>query len=73
MDVPTVSLVGPAFFKRLSFSNLTNAGLAELAVDTPEAYTDTAVALAADRDRRRALRSGLRETIQASPMGDTRG
>jgi protein O-GlcNAc transferase len=72
MGVPTVSLVGPAFFERLSFSNLTNAGLGDLAVDTPDAYVDTAVALAADRDRRRALRSGLRETIRTSPMGDTR-
>ncbi len=72
MGVPTVSLVGPAFFERLSFSNLTNAGLGDLAVDTPDAYVDTAVALAADRDRRRALRSGLRDAIRTSPLGDTR-
>jgi protein O-GlcNAc transferase len=73
MGVPTVSLVGPAFFERLSFSNLTNAGLRDLAVDTPEAYVNTAVALAGDAERRHALRHGLRETIRRSPLGDARG
>ncbi|HEY1413348.1 MAG TPA: hypothetical protein VGF36_14475, partial [Rhodopila sp.] len=72
MGVPTVSLVGPAFFERLSFSNLANAGLRDLAVDTPDAYVDTAVALAADTERRRALRLGLRATIRQSPLGDAR-
>jgi predicted O-linked N-acetylglucosamine transferase (SPINDLY family)/nucleoside-diphosphate-sugar epimerase len=73
MGVPTVSLVGPAFFERLSFSNLANAGLRDLAVDTPDAYVDTAVALAEDVARRRALRRDLREMIRRSPLGDTRG
>jgi predicted O-linked N-acetylglucosamine transferase (SPINDLY family) len=72
MGVPTVSLVGPAFFERLSFSNLANAGLRDLAVETPDAYVDTAVALAADVERRRALRLGLRATIRQSPLGDAR-
>jgi protein O-GlcNAc transferase len=71
MGVPTVSLVGPAFFERLSFSNLANAGLRDLAVNTPDAYVDAAVTLAADRDRRRALRHGLRDSMRASPIGDT--
>lgn len=71
MGVPTVSLVGPAFFERLSFSNLTNAGLRDLAVDTPDAYVDTAAALAADRERRRALRHGLRDSLRRAPIGDT--
>ncbi len=73
MGVPTVSLVGPAFFERLSFSNLANARLRDLAVDTPDAYVDRAVALAADVDRRRALRLGLRDAIRRSPLGNTRG
>jgi protein O-GlcNAc transferase len=72
MGVPTVSLVGPAFFERLSFSNLVNAGLGDLAVDTPDAYVDAAVALVADVERRRSLRLGLRETIRRSPLGDSR-
>jgi predicted O-linked N-acetylglucosamine transferase (SPINDLY family) len=41
-------------------------------VDTPDAYVDTAVALAADVERRRALRAGLRATIRQSPLGDAR-
>jgi protein O-GlcNAc transferase len=73
MGVPTVSLVGPAFFERLSFSSLVNAGLRDLAVETPDAYVDAAVALTADVERRRALRRDLRETIRRSPLGDTRG
>jgi predicted O-linked N-acetylglucosamine transferase (SPINDLY family) len=73
MGVPTVSLVGPAFFERLSFSNLANAGLRDLAVDTPDAYVNAAVALAADAGRRRALRLGLRDTMRRSPIGDTAG
>jgi protein O-GlcNAc transferase len=73
MGVPTVSLVGPAFFERLSFSNLVNAGLRDLAVDTAEAYVDTAVALAGDAESRRALRRDLRETIRRMPLGDARG
>jgi predicted O-linked N-acetylglucosamine transferase (SPINDLY family)/nucleoside-diphosphate-sugar epimerase len=71
MGVPTVSLVGPAFFERLSFSNLVNAGLRDLAADSPAAYVDAAVALVADAPRRRALRTGLRADIRASALGDT--
>jgi len=71
MGVPTISLVGPAFFERLSFSNLTNAGLGDMAVSTPEDYAATAIALAADRDRRRALRLELRANLRAAPIGDT--
>jgi protein O-GlcNAc transferase len=72
MGVPTISLVGPAFFERLSFSNLTNAGLRDLAVDTPDEYVEAAVRLAGDRARRRSLRHGLRDMIRQSPLGDTR-
>lgn len=69
MGVPVVSLVGPGFPERLSYSNLTNAGLGDLAVHTPEAYVATAVALAADPARRRQLRHGLRAQIRAHPLG----
>jgi protein O-GlcNAc transferase len=73
MGVPTVSLIGPAFFERMSFSNLVNSGLRDLAVNTPDEYVDAAVGLAVDKDRRRALRLGLRETIRRAPIGDTVG
>ncbi len=69
MGVPTVSLVGPCFYERLSHSNLTNAGLGDLCVGDLDAYIAKAVALAADKDRRAALRHGLRDTIRASALG----
>jgi predicted O-linked N-acetylglucosamine transferase (SPINDLY family)/nucleoside-diphosphate-sugar epimerase len=72
MGVPTISLIGPAFFERLSYSNLVNAGLGDLAVATPEAYVAAAVALAEDRARRLHLRATARETIRSAPLGDTR-
>jgi protein O-GlcNAc transferase len=71
MGVPVVSLAGEAFFQRLSRSILANAGLADLCVDTPEAFHASAAGLAHDRQRRIALRQSLRPTIQASPLGDT--
>jgi protein O-GlcNAc transferase len=71
MGCPVVTLIGPAFFERLSYSNLTNAGLGDLCARTPEGFVSTAVALANDLERRRALRHGLRAQIKASPLGQT--
>jgi predicted O-linked N-acetylglucosamine transferase (SPINDLY family) len=69
MGVPVVTLVGPAFFERLSYSNLNNAGLGDLCAFSREAYVDKALALAADLPRRHALRSGLRQQIRQQPLG----
>ncbi len=69
MGVPTVSLVGPCFFERLSHSNLTNAGLADLCVVERSHYERIAVALAANRERRTWLRHNLRQEIRARPLG----
>lgn len=69
MGVPTISLVGPGFPERLSYSNLSNAGLGDLAVASVEAYVAAAVAMAEDRARRRLLRHGLRQMIRARPLG----
>ncbi len=69
MGVPTVSLVGPGFPERLSYSNLANAGLADLAVFSVADYVAKAVELAADPARRLALRQGLRAQIAAHPLG----
>lgn len=69
MGVPTVSLVGPGFAERLSYSNLSNAGLGDLAVFSTEEYVDRAAMLAKDRTRRLALRHGLRGMIAANPLG----
>lgn len=69
MGVPTISLVGPGFPERLSYSNLTNAGLGDLAVFSPDDYVTRAAELAADVPRRRALRHSLRTQIRAHPLG----
>ncbi|MFL5296781.1 MAG: tetratricopeptide repeat protein [Phenylobacterium sp.] len=69
MGVPVVSLRGEAFFERLSFSILSNAGLADLAAPDPEAYAQIAVALAADVERLRALRASLRDMLRRGPLG----
>ena len=69
MGVPTVSLVGAGFPERLSYSNLSNAGLGDLAVFSVADYVAKAAELAADPDRRRALRAGMRAQIRDNPLG----
>jgi len=69
MGVPVVTLAGPAFFERLSSSNLHNAGLGDLCASTTEEYVRIALQLAADRERRSFLRHGLRDQITAHPLG----
>lgn len=70
MGVPTVTLVGPAFFERLSYSNLSNAGLGDLCAFTPEQYVDIAEALGWDKARRLDLRQNLRQRLRSTPLGD---
>lgn len=70
MGVPVISLVGPAFYERLSYSNLSNAGLGDLCAFTQEEYIQKAVALAADKERRQFLRTNLRQQIGNHPLGD---
>ncbi|WP_411287294.1 tetratricopeptide repeat protein, partial [Phenylobacterium sp.] len=69
MGVPLISLVGEAFYERLSYSILSNAGLGDLCVTDKDQYLKAALALAADRDRLLALRKGLRDQIRRSPLG----
>jgi predicted O-linked N-acetylglucosamine transferase (SPINDLY family) len=71
MGVPVVSLIGEAFYERLSYSLLTNSGLKDLASDNKDDFVRTAVALAGDGDRRLALRQTLREQIRSGPLGQT--
>jgi len=69
MGVPVVTLVGPAFFERLSYSNLTNARLSDLCAFNHREYIDIALDLARDKERRRFLRHGLRQQIRMHPLG----
>ncbi|MGG5818457.1 TPR domain-containing protein [Falsiroseomonas sp. HW251] len=72
MGVPTVTKVGMGFPERLSYSNLSNAGLGDLCAFTTEEFVQIAVGLAADRERRRHLRKNLRHMIATNPLGNTR-
>ena len=69
MGVPVVSLNGPAFYERLSYSILANVGLGDLVADTPEDFARIALSLAADRERRTTLRRTLRGHMRQSPLG----
>ena len=69
MGVPVISLVGPAFFERLSYSNLSNAGLGDLATFSIEDYMAKALSLASDTARRTDLRRGLRADLKQRPLG----
>ena len=70
MGVPVVTLNGKTVAGRIGASALHAIGLDELiAKDTME-YVDIAVRMAQSPERLAALRSGMRQRIAASPMGD---
>lgn len=70
MGVPVITLVGSNFCSRMGASILSNLGLDGLIAETPEAYVDKAVQLAADAGRRAHLRTALRQTIQSARSCD---
>lgn len=70
MGVPVVSLAGGTHVSRGGLSMLSHIGLPELAATTPECYVQIAVDLANDLPRLAALRGGLRERMQSSPLMD---
>jgi predicted O-linked N-acetylglucosamine transferase (SPINDLY family) len=69
MGVPTVTLVGEAFYERLSHSNLINAGLPGQSTFSHQAYLARAVELAADTATRHLWRHGMRAQIRRNPLG----
>ncbi len=71
MGVPVVSLIGEAFFERLSSSILANSGVGDMATTDKDRYVQIAVELAGNHARRLALRHSLRDTIKAGPLGQT--
>ena len=70
MGVPVITLAGRTAVGRGGVSILSNLGLTELIARTPEQYVAIAVDLAGDRARLAALRGGLRQRMQASPLMD---
>ena len=70
MGVPVVTLCGDRRASRTGASMLTVIGLPELIAATADAYVEIAVSLAHDLDRLAALRAGMRERLQTSPLCD---
>jgi predicted O-linked N-acetylglucosamine transferase (SPINDLY family) len=70
MGVPTITLVGPGFPERLSYSNLSNAGLGDLAAFSPDEYVEKANhAGRGPRPQALPCGRGLRDMIRANPLG----
>ena len=70
MGVPVVTLAGHTGVGRAGVSVLSNLGLPELIAATPEQYVTIALQWAGDQTRLAALRAGLRERMQSSPLMD---
>jgi len=70
MGVPVVTLAGKLAVGRGSSSILSNAGLPDLVAGGVAAYVAVAAQLAADLPRLAALRAGLRERLERSPLTD---
>ena len=72
MGVPVVGLVGDRHASRVGVSILNNVGLPDLLAQDQDAYVEIAAELAADVERLRSLRQGMRTRLQASPLLDSR-
>lgn len=70
MGVPVVTLKGDRPASRVSASLLAQIGLDDLTADTVEGYVECACALARDPDRLAELRTGMRDRIRGSTLGD---
>lgn len=73
MGVPVLSLVGEHHAGRVGASLLSAVGLTDWAANTPEVFTATAQAIAADLTELGRLRSVLRSKLTASPLCDAAG
>jgi predicted O-linked N-acetylglucosamine transferase (SPINDLY family) len=71
--VPLLTMEGRTYISRVAGSLLRNVGLPELIMPDLQAYEETAVALAQDRERLRALRSHLEAARKTALLFDTEG
>ncbi|QUD87231.1 O-linked N-acetylglucosamine transferase, SPINDLY family protein [Phenylobacterium montanum] len=73
LGVPVISLADRPPMGRFGKSILGAVGLDDWAVDTPQDYVAKAVAAAGDLKALKALRAGLRQRVEASPLRDAEG
>jgi predicted O-linked N-acetylglucosamine transferase (SPINDLY family)/predicted SAM-dependent methyltransferase len=73
MGVPVVTLQGDRHASRVGVSLLGTVGLGELVAQDVDGYVRTAAQLAGDAPRLAALRAGMRERMNASPLRDEAG
>lgn len=70
MGTPFITLQGDALHARMGCNLLQVLGLGELVAHSQDEYVSKAVALAADLDGLRKIRSDLRVRVEASPLMD---
>src|SRR5215471_5256031 len=70
MGVPVITLAGSTVAGRAGVGMAQNLGLPELIAATADDYVRIAAELARDRPRLAALRAGLRERMERSPLMD---
>ena len=70
MGVPAVTLVGEAFFERLSYSNLDNAGLGECCAFDRAEFVAKAIDIAGRTQWRTELRRTMHERLRDHPLGN---
>ncbi len=73
MGVPVIALEGDRHAGRVGKSLLGRVGLMDLVADSPAAYVEIAVALAADPRRIQEIRASLRDTMAGSCLCDGPG
>jgi predicted O-linked N-acetylglucosamine transferase (SPINDLY family) len=72
MGLPAITRSGDRPYGRTSTCLLAQLGLERLDSITDEEYADTAIELAGDLDRLRALRASMRDRMRVSPLMDER-
>jgi predicted O-linked N-acetylglucosamine transferase (SPINDLY family) len=71
MGVPVITIAGDTHASRVGVSLLSNVGLPELVVKTPQEYVEITVNLANDIRRLEFLRRNLRDMMLHSPLTDS--
>jgi predicted O-linked N-acetylglucosamine transferase (SPINDLY family) len=72
MGVPVITLAGQSHVSRVGASLLSNVALKKLIANSPDEFIRIAVDLARDGAALQNMRSGLRSTMQKSPLMDSR-